>query len=98
MNDLCYTDSDVILESPASTLYEGESVTLRCRHRTQRKENAAFYKDRSLIEMDTNHQSPIISNNTVETTISPVSDGSSYKCKFGEEEESKPIKLKVERK
>ncbi|XP_073330721.1 sialoadhesin-like [Pagrus major] len=80
-------DKDVILASPASTMYQGESVTLRCRHQTQRKEkNASFYRDGSLI----------LSNNTVEITIQLLSDGSSYMCKFDEDEESQPIRLKVE--
>ncbi|XP_034005943.1 uncharacterized protein LOC117498006 [Trematomus bernacchii] len=71
---------NVILESPASTLFEGESVTLRCRHRNQREENAAFYRDRSLM-----------ANNTVQV----MSDGSSFSCKFGDEE-SESIKLRTE--
>lgn len=87
----------MILENPASTLYEGESVTLRCRHRTQtKKRNASFYKDGSLIEIDTNKQWQIISENAVKITIQPLSDGSSYMCKFDEDKESQPIKLKME--
>ncbi|MPV02293.1 hypothetical protein FVA96_24145 [Escherichia coli] len=67
--------------TPASSLYEGESVTLHCRHGDQRKEkNADFYKDKTLIEMDTNHQ------HTHEITISLMSDGSSYKCRFKDKE------------
>ncbi|XP_078020745.1 Fc receptor-like protein 5 isoform X6 [Epinephelus lanceolatus] len=89
---LTVSDKDVILESPASTVFEGESVTLRCRHRTQTKEkNAVFYKDGSPIETDTNHQSAMSSENTVQV----ISDGSSYMCKF-EDEESEPVKLKME--
>ncbi|XP_049923181.1 Fc receptor-like protein 5 isoform X9 [Epinephelus moara] len=89
---LTVSDRDVILESPASTVFEGESVTLRCRHRTQTKEkNAVFYKDGSPIETDTNHQSAMSSENTVQV----ISDGSSYMCKF-EDEESEPVKLKME--
>ncbi|XP_078132509.1 Fc receptor-like protein 5 isoform X2 [Sander vitreus] len=89
---LTVSDKDVILETPASTLFEGESVTLRCRHRTQTEEkNAVFYKDGSPIQIDTNHQSLIISKNTVQVK----SDGSSYTCKF-EDKESEPIKLKME--
>ncbi|XP_074480573.1 Fc receptor-like protein 5 isoform X2 [Sebastes fasciatus] len=90
---LTVSDKDVILQTPASTLFEGESVTLRCRHRDQiKKKNAAFYKDGSPIEIDPNHQSPMISNNTVQL----ISDGSSYTCKFDEDEESDPIKLRME--
>ncbi|XP_028419393.1 Fc receptor-like A [Perca flavescens] len=89
---LTVSDRDVILETPASTLFEGESVTLRCRHRTPTEEkNAVFYKDGSTIQIDTNHQSLIISKNTVQVK----SDWSSYMCKF-EDEESEPIKLKLE--
>ncbi|XP_078132512.1 uncharacterized protein LOC144534453 isoform X2 [Sander vitreus] len=89
---LTVSDKDVILETPASTLFEGESVTLRCRHRTQTEEkNAVFYKDGSPIQIDTNHQSLIISKNTVQVK----SDGSSYTCNF-EDKESEPIKLKME--
>lgn len=82
-----YPDNNVILASPASTIYLGESVTLRCRHRTQTKEkNASFYRDGSLI----------LSNNTTEITIQLLSDKSSYMCKFDGDEESQPIRLKVE--
>ncbi|XP_034005942.1 LOW QUALITY PROTEIN: uncharacterized protein LOC117498005 [Trematomus bernacchii] len=88
---LTVSDRIVILESPASTLFEGESVTLRCRHRTQREENVAFYRDGSLITTDRNHQSPIMAKHTVQV----MSDGSSYSCKFGDEE-SEPIKLRTE--
>ncbi|XP_049923183.1 Fc receptor-like protein 5 [Epinephelus moara] len=89
---LTVSDKDVILESPASTVFEGDSVTLRCRHRTQTKEkNAVFYKDGSPIETDTNHQSAMSSENTFQV----ISDGSSYMCKF-EDEESEPVKLKME--
>ena len=63
-------------------------MTLHCRHRTQRKEkNASFYRDGSLI----------LSNNTVEISVQLLSDSSSYMCKFNEDEESQPIRLKVER-
>ncbi|KAJ4948940.1 hypothetical protein JOQ06_020461 [Pogonophryne albipinna] len=72
---------NVILESPASTLFEGESVSLRCRHRTQREENAFFYRDGSLM---------------AKNTVQVMSDGSSYSCKFGEEE-SEPRTLRTER-
>uniref|UniRef100_A0AAQ4NSP2 Ig-like domain-containing protein n=1 Tax=Gasterosteus aculeatus aculeatus TaxID=481459 RepID=A0AAQ4NSP2_GASAC len=64
-----------------SLTVSGESVTLHCRHGDQRKEkNADFYKDKTLIEMDTNHQ------HTHEITISLMSDGSSYKCRFKDKE------------
>ncbi|XP_071062743.1 uncharacterized protein [Pseudochaenichthys georgianus] len=79
---LTVSDKNVILESPASTLFEGESVTLRCRHRTQREENAAFYRDGSLM---------------AKNTVQVMSDGSSYSCRFGDEE-SEPITLRTETK
>uniref|UniRef100_UPI003AACC798 Fc receptor-like protein 5 isoform X2 n=1 Tax=Centroberyx gerrardi TaxID=166262 RepID=UPI003AACC798 len=98
---LIVSDGDVILESPAFALFVGESVTLRCRHRIQGNENrASFYRDGSLVEMDTNHPSIKISETTEEMTINPVSktDKGSYKCKFGEQDgaESKERELKVE--
>ncbi len=72
-------------------------MTLRCRHRTLRKGmNASFYRDGLLIEMDTNQQSPIRPQNTAEITIQPLSDGSLYKCKFDEDQESESIKLNLE--
>lgn len=93
------TDRDVILEHPASVLYQGESVSLRCRHRAQRKQNnASFYKDGSLIETDANRQPPIISENTAKMTIRLLSGQGSYTCKFDEGEESEAIKPKVDRK
>ena len=82
----------MVLETPAASLFEGESVTLHCRHRNQRKEkNAVFYRDGSLIEMDTNPP------NTDETSITLKSDGSSYKCTF-DGEESELIQLRIKRK
>ncbi|XP_059211550.1 Fc receptor-like protein 4 [Centropristis striata] len=89
---LTVSDKDVILETPASSLFEGESVTLGCRHRDPTKnKNAVFYKDGSAVEMDTNLQSQMMKN-----TVQVISDrSSSYMCKFGDEE-SEPIKLKTE--
>lgn len=90
---LCYIDTNVILEHPASVLYQGESVSLRCRHRTGRKEkNASFYKDGSLME-----ESPIMAENTA-TITTQLSGQSFYKCTFDNSEESKPRKLNVESK
>ncbi|XP_078137852.1 Fc receptor-like protein 5 [Centroberyx gerrardi] len=99
--NLTVSDGDVILESPAFALFVGESVTLRCRHRIQGNENrASFYRDGSLVEIDTNHPSIKIPETTEEMTINPVSktDEGSYKCKFGEQDgaESKERELKVE--
>ncbi|XP_042368640.1 uncharacterized protein LOC121962450 [Plectropomus leopardus] len=89
---LSISEKDVILESPASNLFEGESVTLRCRHRDQTKEKeATFYKAGSPLETDKKHPSLLKSKNTVQI----MSDGSSYMCKY-EDEESEPIQLKME--
>ncbi|XP_059211548.1 Fc receptor-like protein 5 [Centropristis striata] len=89
---LTVSDKDVILETPASSLFEGESVTLGCRHRDPTKnKNAVFYKDGSAVEMDTNLQSQMMKN-----TVQVISNrSSSYMCKFGDEE-SEPIQLKME--
>ena len=92
---LCCTDDDVVLESPAFTLFKGDSVTLRCRHRTPGNEKkATFYRNGSSVEMDTNHQSRRISNTTVE--IVSVSDRGLYKCRFDEGPESREKELRVE--
>ncbi|XP_047192316.1 uncharacterized protein LOC118289046 [Scophthalmus maximus] len=94
---LTVSDDDVILEHPALTVFRGESVPLRCRRRTQTDgRRASFYRDASPIDMDTNHPSQIISENTAEATVRVAADGSSYMCKFDEHEQSKPTKLKVE--
>ncbi|XP_076581725.1 uncharacterized protein LOC143317455 [Chaetodon auriga] len=88
---LTVSDRDVILEHPAPPLYEGETVTLRCRHRTQGiKKSAAFYRDGSLLE-----ESRIASRNTAEIRIGLLSGGSAYTCAF-DEDESEAVKLKVE--
>ena len=95
---LCCTDDDVILESPEFTLFEGDSVTLRCRHRTPGYEKkATFYRNGSSLETYTNHQPHRISNTTVEMTIYSVSvsDRGFYKCKFDEGTESKEKELQV---
>jgi hypothetical protein len=78
---LCYTDGDVILESPVHPVTEGDSVTLTCtfRHQgTNPKLNTDFYKDGTLIKNET----------TGEMTIPTVSksDEGFYKCKSGEGE------------
>uniref|UniRef100_A0AAQ4NU78 Ig-like domain-containing protein n=1 Tax=Gasterosteus aculeatus aculeatus TaxID=481459 RepID=A0AAQ4NU78_GASAC len=72
-----WCESETQSSNAANITIHRESVTLHCRHGDQRKEkNADFYKDKTLIEMDTNHQ------HTHEITISLMSDGSSYKCRF----------------
>uniref|UniRef100_A0A8P4GML1 Ig-like domain-containing protein n=1 Tax=Dicentrarchus labrax TaxID=13489 RepID=A0A8P4GML1_DICLA len=87
---------DAILEIPDFTLFEGDSVTLRCRHQgTPRNElKATFFKDGSSLQMATNHQSV----GTEAMTIYPVSvsDGGAYKCQFDDGAESEPRQLKVE--
>ncbi|XP_053199097.1 basement membrane-specific heparan sulfate proteoglycan core protein-like [Scomber japonicus] len=100
MNTLCYGQyEDVILESPAFTLFEGDSVTLRCSHRPPGNEKeATFYRDGSPLELDTNHQSYRISDTAVEMTIHSVSvsDRNLYKCKFDGGRESEERRLQVE--
>ena len=91
--------TDANLESPAFTLFEGDSVTLRCSHRPPGNEKkATFYRDGSPLEMDTNHQSHRISDTVVEVTIQPVSvsDRHLYKCKFdgGGESEERELQVK----
>lgn len=92
---LCYTGAVAILEVPDFTLFEGDSVTLRCRHRTPENEmKASFIKDGSPLKMETNHPSLSL----VEVTINPVSvsDGGTYTCKFDDGAESEERELKVE--
>lgn len=78
---LCFTDGDVILESPVHPVTEGDSVTLTCTFRYQEtnpKLKTDFYKDGVLIKNET----------TGEMTIPTVSksDEGLYKCKSGEGE------------
>ncbi|XP_074479199.1 uncharacterized protein LOC141760374 [Sebastes fasciatus] len=80
-----------ILESPAFTLFEGDSVILRCKHPTTRNEaKATFFKGRSTLQKDPNHQ-------PAEMAIFPVSVSHKgwYKCKFDEGAESESRQLKV---
>ena len=91
--------TDVILESPAFTLFEGDVVILRCSHRPPGNEKkATFYRNGSPLEMDTNHQSRRISDTAVGLTIHSVSvsDRHSYKCKFdgGRESEERELQVK----
>ncbi|XP_060888008.1 Fc receptor-like protein 5 [Labrus mixtus] len=70
--DITVTDGDVILESPISVV-EGETVTLRCRHKTTSSNlSADFYKDGRLIRR----------SSTGNMSISSVSkrDEGFYKC------------------
>ncbi|XP_034146299.1 obscurin-like [Esox lucius] len=73
--NITVSDGDVILESPAHLVTEGDSLTLRCKCRNQRSTNSKvdFYKDGVLIRQET----------TGEMTISAVmkSDEGFYKCK-----------------
>uniref|UniRef100_UPI0037E78E10 low affinity immunoglobulin gamma Fc region receptor II-like n=1 Tax=Semicossyphus pulcher TaxID=241346 RepID=UPI0037E78E10 len=70
------TRGNVILESPALPVMEGDDVTLRCRNRTTASSNstADFYKDGLLIR----------SSSTGNMTIHSVSkaDEGLYKCKI----------------
>lgn len=95
---LCPTGDNVILQSPVFSLFVGESVTLRCKHRAPRKPGkVTFFNNGSAIKMDLNHRSARISDTIEEMTIYQVtiSDGGSYKCQF-DNEESKETVLKVE--
>ncbi|KAM8746840.1 peroxidasin-like [Acanthopagrus schlegelii] len=97
LNTLLYghaEGADAVLEIPEFTLFEGESVILRCKHRTTRRTmTATFYKDGSLIKMDRNHRS----STTGEMTIDPVSvsDEGWYKCQFADGTESEEKELRV---
>ncbi|XP_045068109.1 Fc receptor-like protein 4 [Coregonus clupeaformis] len=74
-------DGDVILESPAYPMTEGDSVTLRCKYWTTSSNiKADFYKDGVLIKNET----------TGEMTIPTVSksDEGFYKCKYTDKGES----------
>ncbi|XP_034146286.1 uncharacterized protein LOC105009346 isoform X3 [Esox lucius] len=72
--NITVSDGDVILESPAHLVTEGDSLTLRCKCRNQRSTNykVDFYKDGGLIRQE----------RTGEMTISAVmkSDEGFYKC------------------
>ncbi|XP_067118040.1 Fc receptor-like protein 5 [Osmerus mordax] len=71
----------VILESPVHPVTEGDSVTLRCRHKTPPSSpKVDFYKDGNLIRNET----------TGEMTIPAVSqsDEGLYKCTYSDREES----------
>uniref|UniRef100_A0A3P8Y6E9 Ig-like domain-containing protein n=1 Tax=Esox lucius TaxID=8010 RepID=A0A3P8Y6E9_ESOLU len=76
--NITVSDGDVILESPAHIVNEGDSLTLRCKCRNQRCTNSKvdFYRDGVLIRNET----------TGEMTISAVmkSDEGFYKCKSDE--------------
>uniref|UniRef100_A0A6Q2X331 Ig-like domain-containing protein n=1 Tax=Esox lucius TaxID=8010 RepID=A0A6Q2X331_ESOLU len=80
--NITVSDGDVILESPAHLVNEGDSLTLRCKCRNQRCTNSKvdFYRDGVLIRNET----------TGEMTISAVmkSDEGFYKCKSDEIESS----------
>ncbi|KAM8746832.1 Fc receptor-like protein 5 isoform 2-T2 [Acanthopagrus schlegelii] len=87
------TGTDAVLEVPEFTLFEGDSVTLRCKHRTTRRTmTASFYKDGSLIKMDRNHRSSTTGELTVRVS---VSDEGWYKCKFADGTESEERELRV---
>ena len=90
---LCYIDADAVLEVPEFTLFEGDLVTLRCKHRiTRRMMTASFYKDGSLIKMDTNHWSSTTGELTFRVS---VSDEGRYKCQFADGTESEERELRV---
>ncbi|KAL0985635.1 hypothetical protein UPYG_G00159750 [Umbra pygmaea] len=77
--NLTVTDADVILESPAHPVTEGDEVTLVCKHKTTRSNiTAAFYKDGIFIKNET----------TGEMSIPAISksDEGFYKCKYKQRE------------
>lgn len=91
---ICYIGGDAVLESPAFTVFEGDSVTMRCKHRNPSNDmKAAFFKDRLPLVIDTNHQS-----RGAEMTIYSVSksDEGTYTCEFGDGAESEAKELRVE--
>ena len=91
---LRYIGADAVLEVPEFTLFEGEWVTLRCKHRTtSHTVTATFYKTGSPIEIDRKHWSSKVG----EMTIYPVSvsDEGWYKCKFADGTESEERELRV---
>lgn len=72
-------------------------MTLRCEHRAAGNYmKATFFKDRSPLKMDTNHQ--LFRTEDPTMTIYPVSvsDRGNYKCEFDEGAESESRALKVE--
>ena len=77
---LC-TAGDVILESPAHPVTEGDPLTLRCRYRYKPSNMSAdFYKDGTLLQTST----------TGEMTIPAVSESHEgvYRCRNPEKGES----------
>ncbi|TRY81883.1 hypothetical protein DNTS_004958, partial [Danionella cerebrum] len=73
--NITVTQEDVILESPAGPVTEGETLTLLCSHRSRSSSilSAAFYKDGSLIQNQT----------TGEMSIAAVSESDEgfYSCR-----------------
>ncbi|XP_036967026.1 Fc receptor-like protein 5 [Acanthopagrus latus] len=96
LNTLLYghaEGADAVLEVPEFTLFEGDLVTLRCKHRiTRRMMTASFYKNGSLIKIDTNHRSSTTGELTVRVS---VSDEGWYKCQFADGTESEERELRV---
>ncbi|XP_062371979.1 Fc receptor-like protein 5 [Sardina pilchardus] len=81
VNITVLTDGDVILESPAHPVTEGDPLTLRCRYRYQPSHiSADFYKDGTLLQ----------TSKTGEMTIPAVSKSHEglYKCSNPEKGES----------
>uniref|UniRef100_A0A6Q2ZC13 Ig-like domain-containing protein n=1 Tax=Esox lucius TaxID=8010 RepID=A0A6Q2ZC13_ESOLU len=74
--NITMTDGDVILESPAHLVTEGDSLTLCCKCRNQRSTNPKvdFYKDGVLISNET------IGEMTILSRLSKSDEGF-YKCK-----------------
>ena len=79
--ELLCTAGDVILESPAHPVTEGDPLTLRCRYRYKPSNiSADFYKDGTLLQTST----------TGEMTIPAVSESHEgvYRCRNPEKGES----------
>ncbi|TRZ00487.1 hypothetical protein DNTS_013814 [Danionella cerebrum] len=73
--NITVTQEDVILESPAGPVTEGETLTLLCSHRSRSSSilSAAFYKDGSLIQNQTTGEMSI-------TAVSESDEGF-YSCR-----------------
>ncbi|XP_063295900.1 Fc receptor-like protein 3 isoform X1 [Pelobates fuscus] len=52
---LVVSDGYVILQSPATPVYEGDNLTLRCRHRKGTPETTTFYKGGNILSLQTDY-------------------------------------------
>ena len=75
----CFTDGPVILVSPVHPVTVGHSVTLQCKHTTDRSlSNVDFYRNDQLVQTKTNGQMIISAVST--------SDEGFYKCSYSGQE------------